>query len=154
VLNESVDALVSNCSGIGNQQGIWVAGETSSGRIVGGNYSDNSIVGIYFNDDSEQRFKVTGSPIVENNTSSPYAYTSGFANGPGVVVAPAVPATTVALPNPFPFDATVYVNGGTVSAVTIDGFAPGPVSGPFMLPFGKEIVLTYTVAPTWVWYLQ
>lgn len=156
VLNESVDAMVSNCKGVNNQHGLWVSGTTSSGRIAGGNYSQNGVVGIYFNGSAEKRFKVTGSPIVTGNTSSPYAYTSlGFTNGPGIVIAPTVPATTVALTNPYPFDATVFVNGGTVTAVNIDGGVPaGPVSGAFPLPWGKTITLTYSVAPTWVWYLQ
>ena len=65
---------------------------------------------------------------------------------------PAVPATTVAYTNHFGVDATVHVAGGTVSAIAIGGTATGATSGPFRVPSGQTITLTYTVAPTWVWF--
>lgn len=70
---------------------------------------------------------------------------------PGVKGPPAVPATTIALQNPYWRNATVYVRGGTVTAVAIDGTPTGLTSGAFRVNSGHTITLTYSVAPTWVW---
>lgn len=69
----------------------------------------------------------------------------------GSVAAPAVPASAVALRNPMFRDCAVYVAGGAVSAIAIDGVTLGVTSGLVVLPTGKTITLTYTAAPTWVW---
>lgn len=71
----------------------------------------------------------------------------------GIATAPAVPASTVALKNPFWRDAFVHIAGGTVSAINVDGQALGVTSGMVMVPTGKSITLTYTVAPSWKWTL-
>ena len=71
----------------------------------------------------------------------------------GHVTSPSVPATTVALTNPFWRDAMVNVTGGTVTAIAVDGTATGLTSGTFFVPTGKTITLTYTVAPSWNWVL-
>jgi pectate lyase-like protein len=65
---------------------------------------------------------------------------------------PAVPASTVPVTNNFGVDATVFVTGGTVSAIAIGGTATGVTSGSFRVPSGQTITLTYTVAPTWEWF--
>ena len=77
-------------------------------------------------------------------------------NPRGYLGAVAVPASTVTQNNTFGIDATVYVAGGTVSAIEINagaGFVTtGIIAGPVRLPAGAQIRLTYTVAPTWVWF--
>jgi hypothetical protein len=70
----------------------------------------------------------------------------------GVLVAPSVPATTVTLVNPFPFDVTVYLTGGTVTIVKVSGTATGLTSGGFRLKVGSSITLTYSAPPTWTWF--
>lgn len=75
-------------------------------------------------------------------------------NPVGVVGPPAIPATTVAYTNNYGTDATVWVTGGTVSAIAIAGTATGLTSGTFRVPSGQTITLTYTVAPSWVWSLD
>lgn len=67
---------------------------------------------------------------------------------------PAVPATTVALVNGTGYDCEVFINGGTVSAVAIGGVATGiaATGRNVRVPHGQSITLTYTVAPTWVWF--
>jgi hypothetical protein len=77
------------------------------------------------------------------------AQTRGLAGGQ---TAPAVPASTVALPNPFPFACLVAVRGGTVTGVAVDGTTIGTVAGTFVVPSGSTITLTYSVAPTWTWF--
>ena len=74
-------------------------------------------------------------------------------NPTGPQTAPAIPASGTALTNPFPFDCTVYVNGGTVTAVAISGTDTGQITGAFSLPAGETITLTYSVVPTsWTWF--
>lgn len=70
----------------------------------------------------------------------------------GSLTAPAVPATTVAQTNTYPFPVRVFVAGGTVSAVSIGGVTTGLTSGQFVLQPWETITLTYTVAPTWKWF--
>lgn len=68
------------------------------------------------------------------------------------VTQPAVPASTTPLTNTTGVDCTVFVNGGTVSAVAVGGTATGQIAGNFRVPAGQTITLTYTVAPTWQWF--
>ena len=70
---------------------------------------------------------------------------------PGIKTAPAVPATTVALKNPFWRDCAVTVYSGTVTAITVDGSAIGITSGTVIVPSGKTIAISYSVAPSWSW---
>lgn len=72
-------------------------------------------------------------------------------NPTGPQTAPAVPASGTALTNPFPFNCTVYVAGGVVTAIAVGGTATGLTSGSVFIPTGETITLTYTSVPTWVW---
>lgn len=71
----------------------------------------------------------------------------------GVQTAPAVPASTTAIVNPFWRDCMVVVSGGTVTAITVDGTATGlaATGHPVIVPTGRSIALTYAVAPSWDW---
>jgi hypothetical protein len=76
-------------------------------------------------------------------------------SGPGVVTPPAVPATTVACPNYFYRDATVYIAGTMTGDVKIDGTSVGTLAaGAYRVPSGHSVTLTYSSAPTWVWVLE
>lgn len=70
----------------------------------------------------------------------------------GPQTSPAIPTSNVAFTNPFPVDMDVFITGGTVSAIAIGGTNTGLTSGAFRVPFGQNIKITYTVAPTWVWF--
>lgn len=77
----------------------------------------------------------------------------------GARTAPGVPASTTALLNPFWRHAWVAITGGTVSAIAVDGVATGftLTAGQVIavrVPSGKTVTLTYTVAPTWTWWLD
>lgn len=71
----------------------------------------------------------------------------------GAVTAPAVSSSTVALQNPFWRDAVVNITGGTVTVIKVDGATTGLTSGTVIVPSGKTVAITYSVAPTWVWTL-
>lgn len=92
-------------------------------------------------------------PIMNDSTTGTgalIAANSGYT--PGAQTAPAVPSSGTALTNPFPFAATVYVAGGTVTAIDVGGTATGMTSGPVRVAAGQTITLTYSVAPTWTWF--
>ena len=67
---------------------------------------------------------------------------------------PAVPATTVAQQNTSWRDAAVSIKGGTVTVIAVDGQTCATATGTTVIvPSGKNITLTYSVAPTWAWTL-
>lgn len=73
-------------------------------------------------------------------------------NPVGALASPAVPASGTAYTNKFGVTASVYVAGGTVSAIAIAGTATGATSGLVVVGPGQTITLTYTAAPTWTWF--
>lgn len=75
----------------------------------------------------------------------------GQSSGGNVTRQPRVPASGRAHTNDSGYDAVVYVTGGTVSAVALDGVTTGLTSGPFEVPANHTITVTYTSAPGWVW---
>jgi|SRR6185312_13836732 len=88
-------------------------------------------------------------------------YATGNGTVMGVITAPTVPATTVAIQNPTGLTVLVTLSGGTVTAVNV---APNTASGAgtftqlatssptqVQVPPSGWIKLTYSVAPTWTW---
>ena len=72
-------------------------------------------------------------------------------NGP-VPATPAVPASTVNQQNTNAFPVLVTLTGGTMTNVSVNGQTVGTgAPGPYLVPSGGVIAMTYTVAPTWVW---
>jgi hypothetical protein len=69
----------------------------------------------------------------------------------GAKTAPSVPTSAVAFQNPFWRDAAVYIHGGTVTAIEVDGLVTGLTQGMVIVPTGKSIRLTYSATPTWGW---
>lgn len=65
---------------------------------------------------------------------------------------PTLPATTVNATNTYGRSVTIYIRGGTVTNITIDGVATGFTSGTFRVQAGGTINITYSVSPTWFWY--
>lgn len=69
------------------------------------------------------------------------------------ITTPAVPNTTVAATNTTGYDVTVYVTGGTITEIDVNGTNTGLTAGTFRVANGGTIKLTYTGSPTWVWML-
>lgn len=93
---------------------------------------------------------ITGTPNI-NGAQNLKVISMNQASAPGRKTAPSVPATTVALKNPFWRDAAVTITGGTVTDIAVDGGSTGLTSGTVIVPSGKNITLTYSSAPTWNW---
>lgn len=72
----------------------------------------------------------------------------------GWITAPSVPASTVAVTNTYAKPVTVYVSGGTVSAIAVAGTTTGTTSGAVRVNPGDPIAITYSAAPTWKWYVD
>lgn len=85
-------------------------------------------------------------------TGSSISKVKGYNPRGGSVTQPAVAASGTAVTNNTGVDCTVFVNGGTVSAIAIGGTATGLTSGSFRVPAGQTITLSYSVAPTWTWF--
>lgn len=102
--------------------------------------------------DSQLEAQLTGYvSIVGNNTFT--INNIGF-NPVGNFPAPAVPATTVNYTNEFGYPCLVTIYGGTVTDIKIDSVSTGLTTGPFPIAPGITISMTYSVAPTWVWWGQ
>ncbi len=71
--------------------------------------------------------------------------------GTSTVQTPAVPSSGTALTNITYARCAVYLTGGTVTEIAINGTATGLTSGMVLLAPGDTITLTYSAAPTWVW---
>lgn len=78
---------------------------------------------------------------------------SGFARTYGIVTAPAVPASTVTYTNVQGGACLVQVTGGTVTVVQVAGANVGAGDGLYLVPSGATIAVTYSVAPTWTWFV-
>lgn len=75
-------------------------------------------------------------------------------NPRGIVSAPSMPASGVAQSNSYGADATVFVTGGTVTSIQVNGTATGLISGAIPLGPNASITIAYSVAPSWQWYIN
>lgn len=117
------------------QQGTGFS-ETSSAQ--GPNtYLNNRV----FGNGTNWNIQSTGNTLARNQNYNPVGK---FTAQPAVSTTPYV--------NILNADATVYVTGGTVSVVSIGGQATGQTAGAFRVVAGQTITLTYSVAPTWIWF--
>lgn len=76
-------------------------------------------------------------------------------NGNRAAISPAMPASTVTQYNPYGSPCWVSIFGGTVSDIKLNGqtiSSATPVA--FPVGPGDRVAITYTVAPTWVWWPQ
>ncbi len=75
---------------------------------------------------------------------------------PSLSAAPAFPATTVAVANPYPtvIAATITLNGATVTGFFVNGTSAGTTAGVYLIPVGGTFSATYSSGPpTWAWAL-
>ena len=82
---------------------------------------------------------------------SDYVVSNPGFNPVGLLSGPSVGVSGIATTNPWGVPATIYVTGGTVSSIAINGNVTGLTDGMFHLGPGQSITLTYSSAPTWTW---
>lgn len=102
--------------------------------------------------DNDLRNNATGPVTGDYSGASNRVHDNPGLNPKGAVGPPTIPASTTAYTNAYAHDCTVYVAGGTVTAIAIGGTATGMTSGMFRVPAGQTITLTYSSAPTWTWF--
>lgn len=149
----STQLVFSGCDFMFNAFGTLFQ-SSSSGIVTGCSIAWSGTVGIGFVDNaSAQAFRMTNNQFTSNavDISAPLI---GSVNGTGWTYANVVPATTVAYTNPFGADCTVHIVGGTVTVIAVNGVATGLTAGTVRVPARCTITLTYTVAPTWKWFLD
>ncbi len=88
---------------------------------------------------------------LSQQTLAQIATALGAGGAPLNPVTPAIPASGTAVKNTGASPVAVYLSGGTVTAVAVNGLTTGLTSGLFILPPQTSIVLTYSAAPSWVW---
>jgi len=147
----TINARFSGCTwnAYGNQSTVTVPyfAYVSSGvegkiEIEGGVVTGIPTTGTFVDDSGNSVLSVRG--------------VQGF-NPAGAQTAPTMPASGTAITNPFPFDCTVYIYGGTVTDIEIDGTSTGLTtassgSASVRVAAGQSITLTYSAAPTWTWF--
>lgn len=122
----------------GTTVGINVNASTASGlSAINQNIHDNSL------SSATTPLELPSSALAGTSVRHNQGY-----NPTGPQTAPAIPTSGTAQINPFPFDCTVYIAGGTVTAIAVDGGTTGLTSGSFFVAAGSSITLTYSVAPT------
>lgn len=84
------------------------------------------------------------------STKSQIHHNVGY-NPIGLITAPSMPTSTVAYVNIAGGEFDVFITGGTVTVIAIDGNATGLTSGTFRVGLGQSITITYSAAPSWKW---
>jgi hypothetical protein len=158
--NSSYLQLV-NCISNANQTGIFNT-DSSYVRVIGGEARKNTQYGLFFSSTTEAfNTRIKGGPIVRENSICRLQIGSGpgvcYNNSiPGPVTPPgSFPTSTTGYPNPFPYDAKVYVSGATVTAIAVSGQVTGITSGLVIVPAGDSINVTYSSGtPSWKWFID
>ncbi len=95
---------------------------------------------------------------IDNHGSARYNVGPGCAGieidslGAGAIEAPSLPSSGTPLINPFHAPVSVYIVGGDVTGIAIDGTPTSQVGGNFYLSAGQTITVQYSVAPGWSWF--
>jgi hypothetical protein len=136
-----------NPSMTGNPSGIGTSGVATFATVTGGTETPTLTINGGFQNGTWSATNTlsiaTGTVIVRN--------VAGI-NPLGLITAPTVPASGTPLQNTYHVEMRVFVSGGTVTAVGINGTPTGLISGSFLLEPGDFIVVVYSVAPTWTWF--
>lgn len=150
----SASAGVSNWQVIGgNIRPVAGYGSTQNRAVtIGAGAGDYITVrDVNMNGNNDAANEIANSATGSHNL---FAGNKGFNPRGHTVTQPSVPASTVAATNTTGCDCTVFINGGTVSAVAVGGTATGitATNRSVRVPAGQTITLTYSVAPTWQWF--
>lgn len=145
----------SDCVGSGHATGSGVFCLLGATGVINGGRYETNVDGINVYNVAVGSVAIMGRPIVSGNTTN-YVAPGGNFDAPGNPgFQPSVPATTVAITNPYPFNAHVYITGGgAIDLCRVDGASLGPQDN-WRVPAGATTAVQYSgSAPTWVWIVD
>jgi hypothetical protein len=153
-LNQAIDAHLIGCISRFNSQGAnWTT--TSTGSIIGGNYSNNGY-GLGLTGASSTNVYVSDETTVVNNTTTNFALAAPAGNTVkrhGYIGNPTLGVSGTEYFNPYPYNCIALIQGGTVTGIHIDGTNMGNPGNVVLVPFGKSFKIFYSVIPTAVFWL-
>jgi len=136
LISNAISNRFFNCVVSGSNQGYAFAGTVTDNIILGGDVSSNVV------------FATTGSLSGSGNS---IRNLKGF-NATDKIVTPAMPTSGTPVTNNFGVPARVFINGGTVNTIAINGVASGFTTGAMLtLNPSESITINYTSAPSWNW---
>lgn len=173
---DGIQILTNNCVLVGantynnNQNGITI-GDSSSGaafNTILGQSRNNGVSQIKFGGDNggnqvivstylgSGQSNYSGVPSVEDLavlTNNQNQNILSQLNQPvGLIAAPSLPPSGTPYKNSNPYSVRVFISGGTVTGIALNGTATGLTSGMVMLCAGDTITLTYSSVPSWQWF--
>lgn len=126
-----------------------IVNNTSSGNYAGVGFANSPTnVSVKNNQFTSPTTPISGSPAGVGNVISGNA---GI--GSSLLSVPMV-ASGQSQVNSFGYNCMVYVTGGTISAIAINGTNLALVTGAFKVNVGDSISITYSSAPAWNWVAQ
>lgn len=147
-------------SGAGS--GIYLGAVTRVSIKGGAKFENNASYGVDISssaqqvevNDNEFRFNITGAyrNLANATVANVRLKDNAGINPVGFLAAPAMPASGIGYTNLSGFDCMVYVAGGTVSNIQIDGHGVvGATPATIFVAAGETITPTYSSAPSWQW---
>lgn len=160
-------------SAAGNGSGIVFGSSVTGarvhgGRSGGGNYGSgtgNQSFGIVV-DAASKAVTITSVDVTGNQASMSVTNNAGTSgnritncpgfNGNRPANVPALPTTGTSFTNPFGSPAQVLIYGGTTTSINLNGqqVSTTPTSVPFTVGPGDVVSITYSSAPSWIWWPQ
>lgn len=150
----------------GNGSGVLIGPYCNRVRVTGGGCENNSSFGIDIVNGAD-RVEINGVECRYNNlgavrnNANGTAHKARIANVGGynpfgsAVPQPAIAASGTAVRNLSGVDCMVYIEGGTVSSIKVDGYGIFTSTGrSVFVPAGATIAVDYTAPHGWQWYGQ
>lgn len=148
---EANNVLILQCIGRANlNYGVYSLG-TNNLAISGGSFTGNHY-GIRLHDQqTASTATISGYLDLSGNSAGEIWSNGTLTQFRGALPAPGFPASGAEFKNPYPFDVTVYVHGGNVAGIQLDGQDVGAATGGVRLVVGSTIAVDYSVTPGWTW---
>jgi hypothetical protein len=145
------------CLHLGSSQrgSVSVSGVSFSGGLL--------IKGVLIDNGCSAAIDVTGCsiasgmgpPLTDGGTNSARRYAKNVGLNPhGNATPTTFPNTGQGVPNSTGFDVYVYISGGTVDSVAVNGVLTGRTRGAFRVAVSETITISYSVQPTWLWWAE
>jgi hypothetical protein len=135
-----------------NGSGVGTPGQWAFGTAVGGTASPS----IYVNGGAIRGTWATGPVGVPVPPPAGRIYVSNVLGlnplGAAKTTTPSIPASDSAVTNNYPSVMRIFISGGTVSSIKLNGVATGTTSGSQLVYPGETIAIVYSSAPTWTWH--